>query len=196
MNFNNILIGSDDPERLVDYYTKLLGEPTMSEGGYTGWLIGSGFVSIGPHSEVHGKNAPPGRIIWNIQSDDVKGDFERFKAAGATVIREPYNFEEAPDSWVATFADPVSTATNQGLQFHVECFYFWDAEREAPGREKLVGLWMLALYRSGLLAPTGSGADSATYVIRANTWATSATITVSWETMTGRVSATRRRSSS
>ena len=40
MDFNNILIGSDNPEALVDYYTKLLGEPAMSDGGYTGWAIG------------------------------------------------------------------------------------------------------------------------------------------------------------
>jgi predicted enzyme related to lactoylglutathione lyase len=106
MNFNNILIGSENPQRLVDYYTKLLGEPTMSEGGYTGWLIGSGFVSIGPHDQVKGKNAHPGRIIWNIESPDVKGDFDRFARAGAIVIREPYTFEEAPGYWVATFADP------------------------------------------------------------------------------------------
>ena len=106
MNFNNILIGSEDPQRLADYYTKLLGEPTFSEGGYTGWLIGSGVVSIGPHSEVHGKNAHPGRIIWNIESTDVQADFDRFKAAGAIVIREPYTFEQAPGSWIATLADP------------------------------------------------------------------------------------------
>ena len=29
----------------------------------------------------------------------------------------------------------ISTDTNQGLQFHVECFYLWDQERDAPGRE-------------------------------------------------------------
>ena len=29
----------------------------------------------------------------------------------------------------------ISTATNQGLQFHVECFYHWDLERIAPGRD-------------------------------------------------------------
>jgi predicted enzyme related to lactoylglutathione lyase len=106
VNFNNILIGSEDPQRLADYYTKLFGEPTFSEGGYTGWLIGSGAVSIGPHSEVHGKNAHPGRIIWNIESTDVQADFDRFKAAGAIVIREPYTFEQAPGSWIATLADP------------------------------------------------------------------------------------------
>ena len=105
MNFNSILIGSEDPQRLVDYYTRLFG-PGWSDGGYTGWQLGNGNVSIGPHSEVKGRSAHPGRIIWNIESTDVKGDFERFKAAGATVIAEPYTFEQAPGSWIATFADP------------------------------------------------------------------------------------------
>jgi predicted enzyme related to lactoylglutathione lyase len=106
VNFNSILIGSEDPKRLTDYYTKLLGEPTWNEGGYTGWLIGSGAVTIGPHDQVHGKNAHPGRIIWNIESTDVQADFDRFKAAGAIVIREPYTFEEEPGSSIATLADP------------------------------------------------------------------------------------------
>jgi predicted enzyme related to lactoylglutathione lyase len=106
MNFNSILIGSEDPRGLTDYYTKLFGEPTWNDGGYTGWLIGSGAVSIGPHDQVHGKNAHPGRIIWNIESTDVQADFEHFKAAGAIVIREPYTFEQAPGSWIATLADP------------------------------------------------------------------------------------------
>ena len=106
MNFNNILIGSEDPARLADYYTKLFGEPTWNEGGYTSWVLGSGAISVGPHSEVSGRNPQPGRLIWNIESDDMQGDFERIKAAGATVIREPYGFEEAPGSLIATFADP------------------------------------------------------------------------------------------
>lgn len=106
MDFNNILIGSEDPERLVAFYTKLFGEPTWKDGGYVGWLIGRGAVTVGPHDQVHGSNKEPGRIIWNIETEDVKADFERFRAAGATVIREPYTFEEAPGSWIATFADP------------------------------------------------------------------------------------------
>jgi predicted enzyme related to lactoylglutathione lyase len=106
MNFNSILIGSEDPARLADYYTKLFGSPTWDENGYTGWLLGSGSVTVGPHSEVSGRNPQPGRLIWNIESDDVQGDFERFRAAGATVVREPYAFEGAPDSLIATFADP------------------------------------------------------------------------------------------
>jgi predicted enzyme related to lactoylglutathione lyase len=106
MDFDNILIGSANPDLLVDYYTKVLGKPAMSDGGYTGWQIGAGFVAVGPHSEVTGKNSQPGRLIWNISTADVKGEFERMKAAGAIVVREPYSFEGFPDSWIATLADP------------------------------------------------------------------------------------------
>ena len=42
MDFNSILIGSEDPKRLVDYYTKVIGEPTFAgEGEFAGWQIGS-----------------------------------------------------------------------------------------------------------------------------------------------------------
>jgi predicted enzyme related to lactoylglutathione lyase len=106
MNFNSILIGSANPDSLVEYYTKLFGEPAMSDGGYTGWAIGSGFMTVGPHSEVTGKNAHPGRLIWNIETADVRGEFDRMKAAGAIVVAEPYGFEGYPDSLIATLADP------------------------------------------------------------------------------------------
>ncbi len=105
MDFNSILIGSEDPQRLVDYYTKLFGEPGFSDGGYTGWQIGSGFVTVGPHSEVKGPSSHPGRIIWNIETPDVKGEFDRLVAAGAMVVKEPYGFEDQPGQ-IATLADP------------------------------------------------------------------------------------------
>ena len=107
MNLNSILIGSADPQPLADYYTKLLGAPSFEGGGYTSWQIGSGFVTVGPHDQVTGKNAQPGRLIWNIETADVQGDFERFKAAGAIVVRDPYSFEdEEVTASIATFADP------------------------------------------------------------------------------------------
>jgi predicted enzyme related to lactoylglutathione lyase len=106
MNFNSILIGSADPVRLTAYYTRLFGEPGWSDGGYTGWLIGTGAITIGPHSEVKGSNREPGRLIWNIETPDVKGEFERLTAAGATVVREPYTFDDQPGAWIATLSDP------------------------------------------------------------------------------------------
>ena len=108
MNLNSILIGSEDPKRLTDYYTRLFGEPTWNQSGYTGWSLGSGAVTIGAHDQVTGRNPQPGRLIWNIESPDVRADFERFRAAGATVIREPYDPGDPgdPGSLIATFADP------------------------------------------------------------------------------------------
>src|SRR4051794_39715415 len=104
MKLNSILLGSEDAPALVEYYTKLLGEP-MSDGGYATWVIGNGGLSVGPHSEVHGKNDQPGRLIWNIESDDVPADFARMRDAGAMVVREPYQFEGS-EYWIATLSDP------------------------------------------------------------------------------------------
>jgi predicted enzyme related to lactoylglutathione lyase len=108
MDLNNIMIGSEDPQPLVDFYTKIFGEPGWSEGGYTGWRIGSGGLMIGPHDQVKGKNAHPGRLIWNLETDDVRGEFDRISATGATVIQEPYSpsADGAPDILLCTFADP------------------------------------------------------------------------------------------
>ena len=106
MNLNSILIGSEDPLGLVRYYTKLFGSPGWDEGGYVGWQIGNGVLAVGPHDEVKGGNPQPGRIIWNIESPDVEGDFARLQAAGARVVREPYHPGDTTDYWIATLSDP------------------------------------------------------------------------------------------
>jgi predicted enzyme related to lactoylglutathione lyase len=106
MDLNSILIGSEDPGRLAEFYTKLFGKPAMEDGGYTGWQLGSGWLSVGPHDQVRGKNTQPGRVIWNIETSDVQAEFERIKAAGAVVVQEPYNPGGGPEFLIATFADP------------------------------------------------------------------------------------------
>ena len=106
MNLNSILIGSADAPRLAEYYTRLFGEPGWSESGFVGWQIGSGALTVGPHDQVSGSNPEPGRILWNIEAADVPADFDLLKAAGATVVREPYHPGEAPTAWIATFSDP------------------------------------------------------------------------------------------
>jgi hypothetical protein len=110
MNLNSILIGSEEPDRLTEYYTKLFGKSGFEGGGYTSWQIGSGWLTVGPHDQVTGRNSQPGRVIWNIETPNVKGEFDRLKDAGATVVRDPYQpgepDDEAPEMLVATFADP------------------------------------------------------------------------------------------
>ena len=109
MNLNSILLGSEDPKGLRDYYTKLFGAPGFEDEAYTSWQLGGGYLSVGPHDQVKGKNASPGRILWNIETADVRGEFERLKAAGGIVVAEPYN-PMGPDAeqeyLIATFADP------------------------------------------------------------------------------------------
>ena len=109
MNFNSILIGSEDAQRLVDYYTKLFGEPTFADGGYSGWQLGAGWVTVGPHDQVTGRNPQPGRLLWNIESADVRGDFARLVEAGAIVVAEPYGAHDGSgdeSGLIATLADP------------------------------------------------------------------------------------------
>ena len=108
MNLNSILIGSEQPEKLAEYYTKLFGKPVWEEGGFHSWQLGNGSITVVPHDQVQGKNAHPGRIIWNLESADVQGDFERLRTAGATVVQEPYRPMEAQEfeAWVATVSDP------------------------------------------------------------------------------------------
>jgi predicted enzyme related to lactoylglutathione lyase len=106
VNLSGILIGSEDPQRLVDYYTKLFGEPGWEDGGYVGWMFGDGWITIGAHDRVKGPNAHPGRVIWNLESADVVGDFERLKDAGAIVVAEPYHPGDETQAWIATLADP------------------------------------------------------------------------------------------
>jgi predicted enzyme related to lactoylglutathione lyase len=106
MNLNSILIGSENPQALHAYYAKLFGKPAWEGDDFQSWELGGGLVTVGPHDQVKGKNRDPGRVIWNIETSDVKSEFERLKAAGATVVQEPYHPGEAAEMWIATFADP------------------------------------------------------------------------------------------
>ena len=96
MDFNSILIGSEDPKRLVDYYTKVIGEPTFSaKAGFTGWQIGSGVPDDRAAFARSRAATQPGPAHLEHRDDDVQGDFDRMKAAGAIVVTEPYEFEQS-----------------------------------------------------------------------------------------------------
>ena len=107
--FNNvsILLFSDNPKQLADFYGKVLEkEPEWSEGDYQGFMVGSVGFAIGPHDKVHGKNKNPERVLLNFETEDVAGEFARVQALGAVVMQEPYHPDEAKDMLVSTFADP------------------------------------------------------------------------------------------
>lgn len=109
LNFNSLIIFSENPKPLAEFYQKVFdSKPLWDEGGYTTWKVGSGHVTVGPHSEVHGESKNPERMMFFLETKDMKDEFERIKKIGATVIKEPYALGEDPDEGglIATFADP------------------------------------------------------------------------------------------
>jgi predicted enzyme related to lactoylglutathione lyase len=98
------MIGTSDSKKLADFYEKVAGKkPDMVDGSWYGFSIGSTFLTIGMHDKVKGKTTNPERIMFNFETKEVKEEFARIKALGATVVAEPYDMGGA---WIATLADP------------------------------------------------------------------------------------------
>jgi predicted enzyme related to lactoylglutathione lyase len=107
MKLANVMIGSENSKILGDFYTKVLGKPGWQQNDWYGFDLEGNYLMIGPHSEVHGKNDAPGRIMFVLQTDDVQAEFSRIKELGAEVIADPYQPDKDRDAnaWLATFAD-------------------------------------------------------------------------------------------
>ena len=107
LNLNSLLLFSEGPKKLVDFYRQVFGcEPKWHEGEFSGFEAGGCALVIGPHSKVQGQNQNPERIMFNFETNDVKGEFERMKELGAKVIAEPYPMGPEQDHLIATLADP------------------------------------------------------------------------------------------
>ncbi|OGO32259.1 MAG: hypothetical protein A2Z16_09760 [Chloroflexi bacterium RBG_16_54_18] len=106
LDLNSVMIGTTQLKTLVNFYELVLGRPAEwvdEEHGYYGWQVGSSYLSVLEHSEMGGKAKDPGRLMFNLETSQVKEEYERIKASGATVIREPY---EMGGGWITTLADP------------------------------------------------------------------------------------------
>lgn len=104
MNLSSVMIGSQQPKVLAEFYEKVFGRPPdWADAGYYGWKAGVSFLTIGEHSEVKGKSKEPQRVLLNFETEAVKEEFERIRGSGAEVVRAPY---EMDGGWIATFADP------------------------------------------------------------------------------------------
>jgi predicted enzyme related to lactoylglutathione lyase len=75
----------------------------MQEDGWFGWKVGETFFSVGEHSKMKGKAKDAGRVMFNLETTEVKEEFKRIRGLGAEVIAEPY---EMGGGWIATLADP------------------------------------------------------------------------------------------
>ena len=106
LSLNSVMIGTKQPKVLAAFYEKVFGQPAGmmdEEYGFYGWQAGAAYLSILDHSEMVGGSKDPGRVMFNFETRQVKEEFERIKAFGGTVIKEPYEME---GGWIATLADP------------------------------------------------------------------------------------------
>ncbi len=108
LNFNSILLFSEDPKKLSDFYAKVFDKsPDWDEGGYYGFSTKGAFLTIGPHDKVKGKNKSPERMMINFETKEVKEEFARIEKSGAKVIAKPYSMgDDEKNGLIATFADP------------------------------------------------------------------------------------------
>src|SRR5512141_1460855 len=104
LNLNSIMIGTRQLQVMASFYEKVLGKPAGMvdrENGFFGWQVDNVYFSVLEHSEMGGRSKDPGRVMFNFETPQVKDEFARIKAAGAEVIREPY---EMGGGWIATLA--------------------------------------------------------------------------------------------
>lgn len=108
MKLGSIMIGSENPKALGEFYTKVLGQPGWQQDDWYGFGIGETSLMIGPHSEVKGSNKTPGRLIINFETENLQNEYKRIKDLGAQIIAEPYqpSQDNNPEAWLATFSDP------------------------------------------------------------------------------------------
>jgi predicted enzyme related to lactoylglutathione lyase len=100
------MIGTQRLEALAAFYEQVFGKPAdmmEQEQGYAGWQVGNTTFSLLTHSAMQGPTKDPGRVMINFETTQVTEEFERIKAIGAVVIREPYAIGEG---WIATLSDP------------------------------------------------------------------------------------------
>lgn len=106
LNLNSLMLGTPQPKELAEFYEKVFEKkPDMvDEGNWYGWMVGSCFLGIGPHDKVAKKAQEPARIMFNFETKEVQAEFDRIKALGAEVVKEPY--DAGHGMMIATFADP------------------------------------------------------------------------------------------
>ena len=107
MDFNSVLLNitSENPERMAEFYTKVLKlkpNPMIGEGAFD--LNDGTVLHIDGHSDTKGKSKEPHRMLINFFVPDLKSEQARLKGEGVEFIRE-----EGREEWggvISTFLDP------------------------------------------------------------------------------------------
>ena len=106
LTLNSVMIGTKQSAALAAFYEKVIGRPADmmdKDQGFWGWQMGCAYLSVLDHSGMTGYTKDPGRVMFNLETTQVKEEFQRLKGLGSRVIQEPY---EMGQGWIATLADP------------------------------------------------------------------------------------------
>ena len=108
LDFSAIMIGTSNSGELAAFYSRVFEKDyDWQDNDWYALQVGSATLVIGPHSEVSGKSSEPSRLMIMLTSREHKAEFERIKALGVEVVREPEDPEsDDPSKCVSTFADP------------------------------------------------------------------------------------------
>lgn len=101
-----VVLWTERVEELVRFYRDVVGLPLHAHhGDFAAFDAGPGLrLSVGRHSEVRGPARDPYRVMVNLGTDDIHGDYRRLRGAGVTFLRPPER--EHWGGWVATLRDP------------------------------------------------------------------------------------------
>jgi predicted enzyme related to lactoylglutathione lyase len=98
-------ISSDHPKELGEFYRKVLGvEPEFQSDEGAGFLVGDSRLMILKHDHIHSKNSSPERMFYDLIVSDVAAEVKRVVAIGATLVQEPYPFDDRNDGMKMVFA--------------------------------------------------------------------------------------------
>ena len=106
--FAGASIWSEDLHNLLPFYRDVLGLEVVHESeGFV--VLGesqseAAGLSLGTHSEVHGRNMDPARHMVAFETDDLTADWQRLREAGVEFIEDPTEY--GGDMSIATLKDP------------------------------------------------------------------------------------------
>lgn len=99
----SLLVFSEDATKLADFYKNTIGlkctnEAVVGEEGKESKVFffeaeGRATLVIMGHSEVHGRNNDPSRLVFNLEVDNMEAEVKKLTEAKVKKISETYHVE-------------------------------------------------------------------------------------------------------
>jgi catechol-2,3-dioxygenase len=103
MRIAAVHLHSTQPEALARFYQAVLElEPKLDNDTAFVFAVADVDLIIMKHSKIYGSNRYPERMFFDLLVENVRSEFDRILALGATEMQKPYSF--AYDDKIVTFA--------------------------------------------------------------------------------------------